>query len=80
MWNVILYSNLTGEKVFPLTSLDGRPLRFTEKRYADRLAHEKNSLSAGYLEEDYMEWTVFEDNGNYGLHKEGYYDKQNNSE
>lgn len=71
MWNVILYSNLTGEKVLPLRSLDGRPLRFIEKRYADRLAHEKNSLSAGYLEEDGMEWTVFEDNGHYGSHHNG---------
>ena len=64
MWNVILYSVTTDERMLPLRSLDGRPLRFTEKRYAERTAHEKNSNAQFY--EEGLRWMVVEDNGNYG--------------
>lgn len=64
MWNVILYSVNTNERMLPMRSYDGRPLRFTEKRYAERTAHERNSQNEYY--DDGLRWIVVEDNGDYG--------------
>lgn len=73
MWNVMLYSRLSEEKLFPLKGFDGRPLRFTEKRYADREAYELNNKInpiTDLLYEDGIMYIVVEDNGEYGYHKE----------
>jgi hypothetical protein len=43
IWNVYLYSQHSGEILTPVIGYDGRPLRFTEKRYADRYVHEMNN-------------------------------------
>ena len=68
MWNVILYSYYSGDRLFPLKGFDGRPLRFTEKRYADRTAYELNSRifndpTSDSLYEDGIVYAVFEDDG-----------------
>jgi len=62
MWNVIMISN--NERMLPLKGFDGRPLRFTEKRYAERTAHEMNSQNQFY--DEGLRWIVVEDNGDYG--------------
>lgn len=43
IWNVYLYSQHSDEVLMPVIGYDGRPLRFTEKRYADRFVHEMNN-------------------------------------
>lgn len=66
IWNVYLYSHYSSEKLFPVRGYDNRPLRFTEKRYADRYVHELNTRWSPLdqlLEEDGINYAVFEDEG-----------------
>lgn len=73
VWNVILYSHYSNEKLYPLRGYDGRPLRFADKRYADREAHDLNSkylCELDPLQSEGITYTVFEDNGDYGYHNE----------
>lgn len=54
MWNVV---QICGNNKFILRGYDKRPLRFTEKSYADRMVHELTSLN----ESENIKYLVVED-------------------
>jgi len=54
MWNVV---QICGNNSFTLRGYDKRPLRFTEKAYADRLAHELTVQN----ESEYTKYVVVKD-------------------
>ncbi len=61
LYNVVLYSKNTGEHLLTLKSYDGRPLRYTEKRYAELEVSERNNRMASNMDPD-LTFIVVEEN------------------
>jgi hypothetical protein len=62
IYNVVLKSLSNDEEVTVLTGFDGRPLRFTNKAYAEREAHERNIDILHWYEDDDLRHIVVEEN------------------
>ena len=60
IYNVVLKSKFTNKIFSTLKGFDGRPLRFTDYRFADLAAYDKNTIPFSYWD-DYMAWVVVEE-------------------
>lgn len=56
IYNVVLFSKPMNTVMYKLKSLDGRPLRFTDYKYAEREVHERNERFGNLM---YDEGLVF---------------------
>jgi hypothetical protein len=62
IYNVVLYSKLLGKTIVRVTGFDGRPLKFTDYRYAEAAVNDFNSAESMRDNED-MQYRVIEDKG-----------------